>query len=183
MVLPVQATIQQDDMPATSIHALPLAALLRQATDAPDVCEPAGATFSSYDRERLLQLCQTETLYCDQPVQHLVITARKGGYLKGNYCQLAGLLYLNAGADPVASLEIRFSAYLDGPEIYVQSLRSPFTWRNDYAQLHADSPAIAPHIQFERDQFEFEEGLITEPRLQDMPLTGAWQPSLLRSET
>lgn len=170
-------------MPDTSIHALPLSALLMQATDAPDVCEPAGASFSSYDRERLLQLCQTETLYCDQPVQHLVITSRKGGFLKGNYCQLAGLLYLDAGAEPVASLEIRFSAYLDGPEIYVQSLRRPFTWRNDYAQLHADSPAIAPHIQFERDQFEFEECLITEPRLQDMPLTGAWQPSLLRSET
>jgi hypothetical protein len=129
-------------MSEASIHALSLAALLKQATSAPYICEPAEAPFSDYDWERLSQFCQSEPLYCDRLIQQLVITSRKGGFLNGNYCLITGLLYQTAEAVPVASLEIRFSAFLAGPEIYLQSLCSPFTWRNAYADWLTGSPAF-----------------------------------------
>jgi len=167
----------------TTLHALPLSALLAQAALAPDICEPVEASFSGYDEEQLRHLCQTETLYCDQPVQHLLITSRKGGFLRGNYCMLAGLLFRKAETDPVASLEIRFSAYLDGPEIYLQSLCGPFTWCNDYAQLHAISQATVPQLQFASEQFAFEEDLLLEAPASDRPRTTLWQLQPARSET
>lgn len=139
-------------MPELSIHAQPLAILLAQAAHATDVCEPVEAPFTGYDWDLLQMLCQTETLCCDQPVQHLVITSRKGGFLSGNYCFIAGPLYRAAAEDPVASLEIHFGAYLAGPEIYVQSLRSAFTWRNDYAHLQPKLPSPLGNGHFELEE-------------------------------
>lgn len=170
-------------MPETTLHALPLATLLAQAALAPDVCEPVEAPFSSYDEEQLRHLCQTETLSCDRPVQHLLITSRKGGFLRGNYCLLAGLLFESTATVPVASLEIRFSAYLDGPEIYLQSLCGPFTWCNDYAQLHAVSAAIAPASDFASEQFALEEEWLAEPAAPARPRSPFWPLFPVRSET
>lgn len=130
-------------MPQDSIHSIELISLLVLAVNAPDLFEPGDAPFTPYDWERLCQLCQAETLYSDQSANRLVITARKGGMLKGNFCLLAGLLYRTAEIAPVASLEIRFSSYLPGPELYLKSLRSPFMWQNVSAKSQTPARALA----------------------------------------
>lgn len=122
-------------------YTLSLLNLLAAQTVALELGEAAQtAAFSAYDQEKLWQLCQRETLYCDSPAERLVVTAWRGGYLKGNYCYLTGLLYQAEEAEPVATLEIRFGPYLSGPEIYLQSLRSSFTWANDFAAMRVATP-------------------------------------------
>lgn len=135
------------------IHALSLHWLLLNYAVAADIVE-SGSAFSAYDREKLLQLCQSETIYADSPADWLMVTGWRGGYLKGNYCYLTGLLYQDSVEQPVANLEVRFSAYLSGPEIYLQSLKGPFVWSNDFAALRAQKRQREPWAASSKSEVE-----------------------------